>query len=317
MNESEMEQFHSTIGLSCGGMVRLGKKAPFAVVERDCCRLLRTAYEEGIRFFDLAYPLEEVASIKEGLSGIDRSELCLSTNFSFWEENQPKPIDRIQKEMEEALVSLDLEYFDISYVRGIAPEQYDPVVKHVYPLMEKWKREGLVKKVGISENFSRDHDHHMMGEALSDSLWDVLVVGYNILNQSASSLLKEAKKKGLMCISMSAIKQAFVNNEVFGIYMDHMIKEKKFHFTQSEFYEFKDELFRGADGVSFPGLAYRFVRDEDLFDVILTGTGNNEHLMDNIESLKAPALSNRVHSLLKEFFKGEILATGQEGFMDL
>ena len=304
----------SLLGLGCGGFSRLGLgsrhksgNGPIGVV--------RAAYEQGIRFFDTAevYMTEQV--LGEALKGYDRSRLMICSKLAPDEKGQPKTAEQIRRSLEQTLKNLNTDYLDIYYAHGILPEQYDRIVGEILPLMEQFKEEGLIRMAGISEMFGRDMEHVMMERAVEDGKWDAVMVGYNLLNQSGAELLRRAGEKGIFRVNMFAVRQAMVNNEVFGIYMDSMIRSGKFRFTLSDFYEFKDELFRGADSVSFPGLAYRFVRDEGLFDVILTGTGNIEHLKDNVAAMEAPVLPDRIRKLLREFYGGEKSLSGQEGFL--
>ena len=48
--------------------------------------------------------------------------------------------------------------------------------------------------------------------------------------------------------------------------------------------------------------AYRFCRDEPGIDVVLTGTGNVEHLKENIASLERPPLPVADANRLREVF---------------
>jgi aryl-alcohol dehydrogenase-like predicted oxidoreductase len=55
--------------------------------------------------------------------------------------------------------------------------------------------------------------------------------------------------------------------------------------------------------VSIPDAAYRFCRDEPGTHVILSGTGNPEHLQANIESFLRPPLSPQIVERLKHIFR--------------
>ena len=304
----------SFLGLGCGGFSRLGLGSR-QKSENSAIGVVKAAYEQGIRFFDTAelYMTEQV--LGEALKGFDRSRLLICSKVALEKEGQPKTADQIRRSLEKTLENLKTDYLDIYYAHGILPEQYDRTAGEIYPLLEQFKKEGLIRMAGISEMFGQDTEHVMMKKAVDEGKWDAVMVGYNLINQSGAGLLRRAAEKGLFRVNMFAVRQAMVNNEVFGIYMDNMIRSGKFRFSLCEFYEFKDELFRGADSVSFPGLAYRFVRDEGLFDIILTGTGNIEHLKDNIAAMEAPVLTDRIRTLLRDFYDGEKSLSGQEGFL--
>jgi aryl-alcohol dehydrogenase-like predicted oxidoreductase len=62
---------------------------------------------------------------------------------------------------------------------------------------------------------------------------------------------------------------------------------------------------------SLPDLAYRFVRDEEQLDVILSGTGNVEHLEKNYRSLTAPPLPEAVRDRLQRLFSRAVSSSAQ------
>ena len=68
----------------------------------------------------------------------------------------------------------------------------------------------------------------------------------------------------------------------------------------------------GAGGaVSVPDAAYRFCRDEPGADVILVGTGNPEHLRENIASFARPPLPEEAVRKLKHIFRRVDSVSGQ------
>jgi len=315
MNSIRSDEDHfPAIGLGCGGFSRLGLNSGAQAFE-NALALVRVAYDQGIRFFDTAECYETEPALGAGLSGRERAGLMLCSKLTYRNpDGSMKSIEEIRGSLEQSLSHLQTDYLDIYYIHAVNLEEYDQVTAFLLPQLNRFREEGLIRKIGISEMFSRDTSHRMMERAVKDDHWDAVMVGFNLLNQSGREILKRAGEKGILRVNMFAVRQALINNEVFGIYMDKMIGEGLFRFSHSEFYEFKDHLFRGIDSVSFPGLAYQFVRDEDLFDVVLTGTGSREHLKDNMESLRGPVLSDRIRLLIRDFFAGESQTSGQEGF---
>jgi L-galactose dehydrogenase len=308
------EELSLAVGLGCGGFSRLGFNSGIQAYE-NALALVRTAYDQGIRFFDTAECYETEPALGDGLAGRDRSGLMLCSKLIYRNpDGIMKSSEEIRSSLEQSLANLQTDYLDIYYIHAVSLDEYDQVTADILPLLNRFRKQGLIRKIGISEMFSLDTSHRMMERAVEDDHWDAVMVGFNMLNQSGREILKQAGDKGILRVNMFAVRQALINNEVFGTYMDKMIGEGLFRFTHSEFYEFKDHLFRGIDSVSFPGLAYQFVRDEALFDVILTGTGSREHLKDNLESLRGPELSDRIRFLIRTFFAGESQTSGQEGF---
>ena len=54
----------------------------------------------------------------------------------------------------------------------------------------------------------------MMSEAVKDDCWDVIMVGFNILNQSARErVLVETRRKGIGVLDMFAVRSALSRRE--------------------------------------------------------------------------------------------------------
>jgi aryl-alcohol dehydrogenase-like predicted oxidoreductase len=69
-------------------------------------------------------------------------------------------------------------------------------------------------------------------------------------------------------------------------------------------------LINDGGATSIQDAAYRFCRHEPGVDVVLTGTGNPEHLKANVDSLLRPALPEPVRQRLKELFSQVNWLTG-------
>jgi aryl-alcohol dehydrogenase-like predicted oxidoreductase len=314
MNTVKLADKETTImGLGGGGFSRLGMRAGDSA-RAGALNVVKTAYDQGIRFFDSAeaYGTEEIFG--EALAPFPREEYTLCSKLSCHIEGILKTPEQVRESLERTLKNFKTDYVDIYYTHGITPEAYPRVVENILPVLNEAKKEGLIRMVGISEMFGQDQSHKMMTRAVKDGFWDAVMVGYNMMNQSASDLLKKAGSKGIARVNMFAVRQALINNEVFGIYIDRLINEGKYRFTHKDFYQFKHDLLSHGDSVSLPNLAYQFVRDEGLFDIILSGTGKIEHLKDNVAALEGPVLSERVRDLVRDFFAGECCTSGQEGF---
>jgi len=69
-------------------------------------------------------------------------------------------------------------------------------------------------------------------------------------------------------------------------------------------------LLRESDAATLPEAAYRFCRHEPGVDVVLTGTGNPEHLKENIAAILKPPLPQPVLERLDRLFGGLDSLTG-------
>jgi aryl-alcohol dehydrogenase-like predicted oxidoreductase len=69
--------------------------------------------------------------------------------------------------------------------------------------------------------------------------------------------------------------------------------------------------FLEASTVPLPDAAYRFCRDEPGVHVVLSGTGNLEHLAANVASFDRPLLPEADVQRLKHIFRNIVSTTGQ------
>jgi L-galactose dehydrogenase len=61
-------------------------------------------------------------------------------------------------------------------------------------------------------------------------------------------------------------------------------------------------LLKEGSAATLPEAAYRFCRHEPAVDVVLTGTGNPEHLKANIQAILKPPLPQSALQRLEELF---------------
>lgn len=66
-----------------------------------------------------------------------------------------------------------------------------------------------------------------------------------------------------------------------------------------------------SSAASLPDVAYRFCRDEPGVHVVLSGTGNADHLQQNLESFAREPLSAATTQRLRHIFRSVVSTTAQ------
>ncbi len=137
----------SEVGFGC-----MGLSFPNAPVKEESIRLLRSAYENGINFFDTAQAYgnnEEL--VGEALQPF-RKEIILATKFGFKEGKQMLGLDsnpeNIKKTLESSLKKLRTDYVDLFYQHR--PDPNIPI-EDVAGVVKDLVQEGKVKYFGLSE----------------------------------------------------------------------------------------------------------------------------------------------------------------------
>ena len=213
----------SVMGIGCGGSSRVGQRTGKTAIES--ITLIRQALDSGVNFIDTAetYGTEEI--VGKAIKGIDRSSLVLSTKKTVRESITPK---EVQKSLKESLKRLATDYVDIYYLHGVVLKDYDYLVSEIVPVFEKMRTQGKIRFIGITEMFDDDRRHAMLPRALQDDIWDVMMVGFNMLNQSArDSVFLEAIKKNTGIVIMYAVRSAFSNQERLNQLIKELIEKKQ------------------------------------------------------------------------------------------
>ena len=281
-------------GLGSGGSSRLGQGYGFSKV--DSIKVIRAALDMGINFFDTAavYKTEEI--VGEGLLG-QRDEVVISTKVQVikpgssafgYDMASPK---QIREGLESSLKKLQTDYIDIFHLHGVMPNQYYYCVEHLIPELINMREQGKIRYIGITERFISDTDHSMLSRAVTDDFWDVVMIGLNFLNPSArKSLLPITQQKGIATLIMFAVRTALSKTSVLKELLQEMADQNlidQIIASEPEPLKFLTDV---GVASSIMDAAYRFCRFEPGAEVILTGTGNIDHLRQNVASIDALSL---------------------------
>jgi L-galactose dehydrogenase len=286
------------MGLGCGGPSRAGQRGGRS--EGESVAVIRQALDRGVNFIDTAesYGTEEI--VGKAIKEVCRDSVVISTK----KRTQGKISQGdVEKSLEESLNRLGTDYVDFYHLHGVDLQYYDYLAAEIVPLFEKMRTQGKLRFIGITEPFVRDPGHAMLQRALEDDFWDVMMVGFNMLNPSARDrVLKKAKEKNIGILIMFAVRLAFSRPERLRQIVEELIEKKKVDPSQINKNDPLGFLIHEGGAVSLTDAAYRFCRHEPETHVILSGTGNPDHLGANIESFSRPPLPPEDLRRLTEIF---------------
>lgn len=295
----------SVMGLGGGGDSRLGVKTDPA----EATRLVRTALDRGINFIDTAevYGTEEV--IGRALSEVPRQDVVLSTKKTTFGVGALKTEDVVAS-LEASLKRLRTDYVDVYHLHGVAPQDYPDLRERIVPVLLELRRHGKIRFLGITEKFVVDPQHRMLEKALVDDVWDVVMVGFNLLNQSARErVFAQTRARNIGTLIMFAVRRALSQPERLRELLLALAEDGQLSSEQA------------ANGLSFlvkpgvagsiPEAAYRFCRHEPGAHVVLSGTSQKAHLLENAASLQQPDLPAATRARLMELFAGVDHLSGQ------
>lgn len=300
----------SVMGLGTGGHSRLGQQTGSS--EEQSVALVQRALELGINFIDTAEAYGTESIVGQALQGRKREEFVLSTKKTIARDGVLVTSDDVRRGLDESLRRLGVGYVEVYHLHGVAPEQYDYACAELVPVLHQLQEEGKIRFLGITEVFARDTAHRMMARAVLDDCWDVVMVGFNILNQSARErVFEQTRQKNIGVLDMFAVRRALHQPELLRRLVAELIELGHIKSDSIEADAPLDFLLHEGGAHSIVDAAYRFCRAEPSVHVVLSGTGNPQHLEENVNSLLRSPLASADRERLMAIFAGVDTVSGQ------
>ncbi len=303
----------TAMGFGAGGFSRAG----LAQGVDHTAAIIAEALDSGINLIDTAeaYLTEPGVALGIERSSARREDVVISTKVLFRTQDGWRSPVEIEAAVQARLEALSTDYLDVVHVHGVRPKDYERVRDEVLPVLERCVGAGSVRSVGITEAFRVDLRHEMLARAIADGAWDVIMVGFNLLNQSAREMvLQPAIDADIGVIDMFAVRQALRDMQV----LTKHLRAASADGTLPGDVDVDAELARvashvAASGSSLPDLAYRFVREQLGISSVLVGTGNPDHLRANIETFTSAPLDPDVLDDLTMMLAGVAALNGETG----
>jgi L-galactose dehydrogenase len=298
----------SVPGLGGGGHSRLGQQT--GATEAESVALVRHALELGINFVDTAEAYGTEAIIGTALAGAPRQDVILSTKKSISAQGRLISGDELARGLDASLSRLQTDYVDIYHLHGVRAEQYDHAVTELMPAMLRLREAGKIRFLGITEAFGGDTSHQMMARAVREDAWDVVMVGFTMLNQSARErVLAETQQRGIGVLCMFAVRDALSRPDKLRETVGELVQQGLIDANTVDSQNPLDFVEQVAE--SLPDAAYRFCRAEPGIHVVLSGTGKRAHLEQNVASILRPPLPNSIRARLIDLFGQIDTVSGQ------
>lgn len=237
------------------------KKDPWSknIDEAKTLEVLRYAYDHGVNYVDTAYiyhgGFSEVVvgkSLKDGY----REKVYLADKMPTWLVKKSADLDKL---LEEQLRRLDTSYIDFYLLHALNGKEWDRIQRfNVLEWCEEKKRQGLIKHIGFSF-----HDGFASFKRIVDSYnWEFCQVQYNYMNeqvQAGTKGVQYAHSKGLPVVIMEPL--------LGGKLATLSVAKKSFKHLKRTPVE----------------LALRWLWNQPEINVVLSGMGEMQQVLDNIE----------------------------------
>ena len=279
----------SLLGYGC---MRFPTQADGKIDRAEAKRLLLKAYNEGVTYFDTAYPYhggESEIVVGEVMSELPRDSYYLATKMPCWNVHVLEDAERI---FNEQLSKLKTDYVDFYLLHALDAKKFDDMVKlGVVDLLAKYKEQGKIKNYGFSF-----HDGYDTFERIINYRdWDFCQIQFNYVDKDTQATMKGyelAKSKGIPLVIMEPVKGgslASLPKDIIG--------------RMDEF----------RPGLSAAAWALNWVGTFDNCKVILSGMTTMEQVEDNLNTFNNfKPLSEAEMAAMEEVNK-EILARAKNG----
>ena len=286
----------SVVGLGCGGPSRLGQRDGKSA--DHSARLVRKALDLGVNFLDTAenYGTEEI--VAAAIRDVPRDRVVVSTKKIMPEPGEPDPAGTMRAGVEASLKRLGTDYVDVFHLHGVGDARYDFAADVMAPVLTELREAGKIRAVGITEEFPANPRHEMLRRGLHDPWWDVIMVGFNLLNPSARrTVFPLTREKGVGTLVMFAVRRALSQPAS----LVKLLREMEERGLMEPGTDLGFLTGKGC-AETLSEAAYRFCVHEPGADVVLTGTGDEEHLEANIGAALKPPLPSEALERLEALF---------------
>jgi len=239
--------------------------------ENEAIELLHAAVEGGINFFDTA-PLygRSEAILGKALSPI-RNQVIISTKCAknmFDNDGRLLKGRGLQKAVDSSikasLVSLQTDYVDVFLIHQVTDEILES--EEVAAVFNQLKEKGAARAIGVS-TYGAVHSK----KAIESGTWDVIMLAYNLMDQTHAQLLPLAEQRGVGIIVRSVFFKGILTDK--GEHLHKELEAVEEHRTR-----YSEVL--SDDVPTLSALALKFVLSHKETSSALLGIDKMEYLQE-------------------------------------
>ena len=300
----------SILGMGTGGGGDpLGQKS--GVPESEIHRLLHRAFDLGINYFDTAPAyMESEVILGRALEALPRESVIVSTKIALAGSMPGQPIEimnpeAIEPAVDTSLRRLGMDHIDVLLIAVAGPEHFDRVMNDHLPALRRLQEKGKVRFLGSSEQSRSDGSHEWIQRLLPSNAIDVVMVSYNMINQSASRFVHPyCMENDIGVINIFTVRNVFRNpdrlNEVMADLKKRGLVEQDGVSGDRPLEWILDE----GPVDSMVEAAYRFAAYSKGVSTVMMGTLNIDRLEENVRSIeRGPLAPETIEKLRTTFAK--------------
>lgn len=295
----------SRVSIGAGGLNTWGQRTP-RKPEREIRALIRQAHDWGVNLFDVAPAYCDAEGILgRAFAGVPRDRWHVSTKVKLGGDLRDRLAtpQEIRQTVENSLRRMRTDTIDILLVTHWPDSwQYSQIVETLLPVLRRLQRDGKIRALGSTEITRRDGSHEWLTRALRDNLFDVVMAGYNMVNQSAErAVFPLCRRHDVGVMSIFTARRAFTRVERIAAVIRDLVRrgivpDGELDPEQPLSWLLDEEMPKLVHA------AYRFSAASEDVTTIVSGTINPEHLRENIAMVLGRPFPADDYQRLKELF---------------
>ena len=291
----------SVAGLGCGGGSRLGMNR--GLRKAQSVALVHLAMDLGVNYLDTAAIYGTEGIVGEAIKSVPRDQVYVATKATVRRGNELIPIADVIASLENSLRELDTDYVDVFQFHAVPPKSYDRIREQYAPALLREKEKGKLRHLGLTETPPNDPTGEMLKQASQDPLWEVIMLGFHMMHQVARrNAFPGTMENDIGTVLMFVVRSIFSIPGRLEETLKKLAVENKVPAWLGKSETPLDFLIHESGAESIIDAAYRYARHEPGANVILFGSGVEEHIKTNLTSILKPPLPVEDQAMLEKLF---------------
>lgn len=253
------------------------------LTESQAVRLLHSAVDSGINFFDTArmYGASEAIMGKAFKSMREQVVICSKCAHLRDETGRLPSAEKlkriIENSLKESLKALQCEYIDVYLLHQADAEILaNDTVKNLFL---KFKEQGLIRAAGVST-----YETEETKTAIESGAWDVIQLPFNLMNQSHKKHFASAQRRGIGIMVRSVLFKGILTRK--GRNLHPALKKVEDHL------KLYNELLDGSIA-DLPALATKFALSFKEVSSVLVGIDRPQYLQNSLTAADGHYLNKK------------------------
>jgi aryl-alcohol dehydrogenase-like predicted oxidoreductase len=262
----------TAMGFGAGGRSRAGLDDGFD----HAAAMVAAALGAGVNIIDTAEAYRTESAVAAGIAraGVARDNVIITTKVKYRAGGELRTPAAVTDAVRGRLDALGTDRLDVIQLHGVRPDDYTWARDRLLPELEELRQRGVIRAIGVTEMFALDPGHQMLARAVADGCWDTVMVGYNLINQTARErVIAPAARAGVGVLVMFAVRELLTDIDR----LDSYVREQSAAGRLPGDFDADEDLHRlrrvlVRESASLADLAYRFAAATHGVSTVLVGT---------------------------------------------